>query len=75
MSFKEHKCKKMPSTGVYIHTGIESLEDGNAWGLLLMREATEDDLEEKHHLENVGDCMWSVAVEIAYCPYCGSELI
>ena len=44
------------------------------WKLVVTRESTEEDLESNHHLENVGEDMWSVVVEINNCPFCGKEL-
>jgi hypothetical protein len=44
------------------------------WYLSLIREATEDDLEENHYLEEVGEAIWTVTAEILFCPYCGKNL-
>ncbi len=74
MVCEEHRCSQMPSSGVHISTECEGFENGEAWGLCLVREATEVDLENEHHLENVGDHIWSTIAEIAYCPYCGEKL-
>jgi len=43
--------------------------------MYLIREATEEDLEENHLLEKVGDSIWSVYHEISYCPHCGLHLV
>jgi hypothetical protein len=45
-----------------------------AWQLVVTREATETDLKDNHHLERIGDMIWSAVVEINHCPYCGKEL-
>lgn len=74
MTYEEHRCSQMPSSGVHISTDCEGFESCDAWGLRLVREATEENLEKDHHLENVGDHIWSVVAEIVYCPYCGQKL-
>lgn len=74
MAIEEHRCKQMPSSGVYISNEVEGFDNHEAWGLHLIREATEEDLEDSHYLENVGDHIWSVVAEISYCPYCGQQL-
>lgn len=74
MKFEEHNCDKLPKRGIYISTGRERIHDQSSWVLRVSREATEQDLEENHYLEEVGEEIWSVAVEIAFCPYCGESL-
>lgn len=74
MELNEHKCDKLPKNGIYISTGQESIHDSSSWVLQVAREATEQDLEDNHYLEEVGEIIWSVAVEIAFCPYCGERL-
>jgi len=44
------------------------------WVLVVSRSATEEDLEENHYLEEVGEEIWSTVVEISHCPYCGKSL-
>lgn len=70
MTFKEHNCEALPKTGCSIY--IE--EDDPAWTLSIYKEATESDLEENHHLENIGDIIWGTRIEILYCPFCGEKL-
>ena len=71
-----HHCEQMPAAGVSIYWGAAwfGVDDLVGWYLLIERIATEDDLEENHHLEQVGETIWSTAVEIKCCPYCGVEL-
>ena len=73
--YKYHECDFLPITGVSI-IYAESLLCGehDAWNLVIEREATEEDLEENHYLENVGDTIWQTVMEIHCCPFCGSVL-
>lgn len=65
----------MPKNGVTIYTQF-SESDGNlsVSRMVVEREATEEDLEENHVLEEVGESIWTFTAEIYNCPYCGSEL-
>jgi len=51
---RSHKCAEMPSTGVHVQYGRNLLGRPLCWSLYLIREATEEDLEENHLLEEVG---------------------
>jgi hypothetical protein len=42
--------------------------------MLISHKANEDDLENNHLLENVGDLIWQTSVQIQCCPYCGEKL-
>lgn len=72
---RAHECADMPETGVHITYG-DAMRGvrSEAWHLHLVREATEEDLEESHILEEVGETIWSLCAEIRFCPYCASEL-
>ncbi|MBT6457171.1 MAG: hypothetical protein HOK37_16715, partial [Gammaproteobacteria bacterium] len=54
MTIKAHTCHALPKSGVYLHFDDEV----PAWTLNIQKEASESDLEENHHLENVGDIIW-----------------
>jgi hypothetical protein len=41
-----HKCAEMPSTGVHVQYGRNLSGRPRCWSLYLIREATEEDLEE-----------------------------
>jgi hypothetical protein len=70
-----HHCDEMPRAGVSICRGADFFDsDDLGWCLLVERLATEDDLHANPHLEEVGDTLWTTAVEIKCCPYCGIEL-
>ena len=70
MTIKEHNCDSLPKSGVYIY-----IEDNDpAWTLNIQKEATESDLEENSHLENIGDIIWATQIGILYCPFCGEKL-
>ena len=72
---RSHSCAELPDTGVYVQYGNYLSGRPSCWALYLVREATEEDLEENHYLEEVGDSMWSVWHEISYCPHCGTKLV
>lgn len=42
--------------------------------MLIERCATWEDLEENHHLEEVGEPIWHITVGITHCPFCGQFL-
>lgn len=64
----------MPDSGVHIHYGRNLGGRPQCWALYLVREATEEDLEENHLLEEIGESIWSVHHEISFCPHCGMKL-
>lgn len=51
---------------------IEKTAQG--WILNINKVATEQDLEDNHYLEEVGQTIYQVAVAIKFCPYCGLKL-
>lgn len=63
-----HKCKGIELVGGWIDTEDEQCE------LHISRIATEQDLEENHHLEEVGETIESVVISVSFCPYCGEKL-
>lgn len=70
-----HCCDEMPSDGVSICWGPARFgSEDLGWFLVIERVATEDDLQENQYLEEVGDTLWTTAVEIKCCPYCGVGL-
>jgi len=69
----EHRCRALPGNGLGVYRAEHFLNGKNwEWCLVVQRLATESDLEENHHLENIGDTMWTTAVGISYCPFCGA---
>jgi len=71
-----HHCVQMPKAGVSIRSGAAYFEaDDLGWCLFVERLATEDDLQKNQYLEEVGETIWTTAVEIRCCPYCGVELV
>jgi hypothetical protein len=70
---EEHKCDHLPS-GAYLYKDQLSSCGKNVWYFSLIREATEEDLEESHYLEEVGEAIWTVSAEVLFCPYCGKDL-
>lgn len=63
-----HQCESMPLAEAW----IEKSEQG--WVLNINKVATKQDLENNHYLEYVGQTIYQVAVNIKFCPYCGSKL-
>ena len=63
-----HKCESM----FLAQAWFENNERG--WILNINRTATEEDLEDNHHLEEVGQAICQIAVNIKFCPYCGCQL-
>ena len=68
-----HQCNQMPD-GIHVQKSINFGNQESTWQLVVERSATESDLEENHYLEQVGDTIWSVSVEVNFCPYCGATL-
>ena len=70
-----HRCGKLPSEGVdVVYHCNEVLDRPPCWVLTICREATEVDLEESHILDEVGESVLTVTLEITHCPYCGDGL-
>lgn len=69
----EHQCDKLPK-GAYVYKAQVSSSSRLVWRLHLIREATEEDLEENHYLNEIGEDIWTVLAEISFCPYCGDNL-
>lgn len=71
-NYNKHECKSLPSKGIYIDS---SGNKNKTWFLIIQREAMEEDLEENHYLEEVGEIIWRTELEITHCPYCGEKLL
>jgi hypothetical protein len=74
-AFKEHRCSGMPKDGVdvvFSRNGNDG--DNSVWNLIIRKEASKEDLEENHYLEEVGEIIWETILEISHCPYCGEAL-
>jgi len=71
--YEIHKFK-FQGEGIRIEKSRTYFHEECTWQLVISREATEDDLNNNHHLENIGDEIWSVVAEINSCPYCGGKL-
>lgn len=63
-----HQCASMALAEAW----VKKSECG--WLLNINKVATEQDLEKNHYLEEVGQTIYQVAINIKYCPYCGSKL-
>ena len=74
--WKLHECEKLPSNGVQILYSMDIVErKAMTWRLIIRREATEDDLDENHYLEEEGETLWETSLEIIFCPFCGKYLL
>jgi len=71
--YEVHDCRYQ-GLGIRVEHSRYGLNESFTWKLVVTRESTEEDLENNHYLENVGEDMWSVVVEINNCPFCGKEL-
>lgn len=63
-----HRCENMPLTDIWYERNQDSII------LNINRVATEQDLLENHYLEEVGQAVESIGVEVIFCPYCGKKL-
>jgi NADH pyrophosphatase NudC (nudix superfamily) len=63
-----HNCESL----LLAEAWIENRDDNHI--LNINQIATEDDLEKNHHLEEVGQTIFQVAINIKFCPYCGEDL-
>ena len=71
--YDRHVCKAQ-SSGVRVEYSRCTFHEKFTWQLVVAREATEEDLEENHYLEEVGEELWSTVIEINNCPFCGKKL-
>ena len=63
-----HQCKSMEAVDAWF-------ENNQGECLLNINHvATEQDLEENHYLEEVGQTIEHVTVNVLFCPYCGEKL-
>ena len=72
--YDRHVCESLPNS-VRIEFSRDTFHKSFTWQIVFTREATEEDLESNHYLENVGEEMWSLFAEITNCPYCGKKLM
>ena len=73
-SYKIHECDKLPKSGISIVCSSTEERENITQQVFICREATEDDLEENHYLEEEGQTIWETTLEIIYCPFCGKYL-
>lgn len=74
-SYSYHHCDQSNIEGIEIVFANFYGEDGakEQWWLHLYREASEEDaMEGEAH--DVGDLLFSSAIVISYCPFCGCNL-
>ena len=71
----EHQCKALPSEGIAVVQSEGYIDSGDwSWCMIVERCATEADLNENGHLEEVGETIWRTLVGISHCPFCGEAL-
>ncbi len=65
----------MPADGVEVIYSMHNVaRKAKTWQLIIRREATLDDLENYHILEEEGETIWETFLEIICCPFCGEKL-
>jgi len=72
--YSVHECRNQP-VGIRVEFSRDTFHEKFTWQVTFSREATEEDLENNHYLEEVGEVMWSLVAEITHCPYCGEKLM
>lgn len=75
MTQSEHRCERIPANGISV-LGADYFLPGSGWEwcLVVERQATDQDLEANPILEEIGETIWSTAVGITHCPFCGQQL-
>jgi hypothetical protein len=71
--FKVHECE-FQSEGICIEYSDSYFGDGKSWKMTIMRLAAEDNVQENHYLDDVGDVIWRTVVTVNNCPFCGLKL-
>ncbi len=71
---KRHQCELIPDTGVQIFQTDYTESGESDWCLRVYREATEEDLQESHHLEELRELIEYADIGIECCPFCGQKL-
>ena len=69
-----HQCEQIPDTGANIFQTDDAEPGESSWCLRVYREATEEDLLDNHHLEQIGELVEYADIGIEHCPYCGQKL-
>jgi hypothetical protein len=64
----KHQCGSMALAEAWIE------KEDLGWVLRINKTATEQDLEDNHHLEEVGQTIVQITVNVDFCHYCGSKL-
>jgi len=63
-----HRCKSMDLAEIWIEFSADECI------LNINRVATEEDLEQNSYLEEVGQIVEFVGINIKFCPYCGEKI-
>ncbi len=71
--YDRHTCEYQPKD-VIVEYSCDTLHENFTWQVIYHRKASEEDLENNHYLETVGEELWSLVAEINNCPYCGLSL-
>lgn len=71
--YDRHICEYQPSN-IIVEYSRDTFHEDFTWQVTYFREAAEEDLENNHYLETVGETLWSLVAEINNCPYCGLSL-
>lgn len=71
--YDRHDCA-FQDENVLVDYRRDSSDGDFTWQVTYSRNATEADLQNNHCLEAVGEVIWSMAIEINACPFCGEML-
>lgn len=71
--YERHICEAQAS-GIRVEYSRDTFHEQFTWQLVISKEASENDLNENHYIENVGEELWSTVIEINNCPFCGKKL-
>ena len=63
-----HRCKSMDLAEIWLE-----ISEGECV-LNINRVATEEDLEQNSYLEEVGQIIEFVGINVKFCPYCGEKI-
>ena len=73
MSYQKHICDASLNNDGSFTMGLN--KGDKFWRLYICKLATEEDLEENHHLEVIDQTIWQTQIEILHCPFCGDHLV
>lgn len=73
IGYKYHNCQRPLNEGIEIIYTDFNEEDQKNWWFHIYREATQKDVNDME-ADEVGEILFSSAIVISFCPFCGEEL-